>query len=181
MTLPESQQTPTLDEQTPRTDAETQWAEWNGNEFQCVEASFARALERELNAANARLKKYDEAVVPEQPECVKYLSQYEQADEDGVIVKVSRQAIDESLAHIDALKLHAQKSAEARLAAESRLREVEARTVERCAAECDALETKPDMDLDNDYGRSYDVYALAMSQAAARIRALPIGLPEKGK
>lgn len=36
---------------TPRTDAEEQWAEWNGNEFQCVHSSFARELELALRDA----------------------------------------------------------------------------------------------------------------------------------
>lgn len=40
---------------TPRVDAEEQWAEWNGDEFKGVHSSFARELERELNAANAKL------------------------------------------------------------------------------------------------------------------------------
>lgn len=62
--------------------------------------------------------------VPVEPECVKYLSQYEQADEDGVIVKVSRQAIHETLSHIDSLVSalqRAQDKADAEFGARTRL------------------------------------------------------------
>lgn len=53
-----------------------------------------------------------EKPVPVEPECVKYLAQYEQADEDGIIVKVSRQAIHETLAHIDSLQSALQRAQE---------------------------------------------------------------------
>lgn len=57
------------------------------------------------------------------------------------------------------------------------LASLEARTVERCAVVCETLETNPDMDLENDDGRLYDVYALALSQAAERIRSISSALP----
>ena len=38
-----------VDNLTPRTDSEEQWAEWNGNQFKCVHSSFARELELEIN------------------------------------------------------------------------------------------------------------------------------------
>ena len=60
-------------------------------------AELCRTLERELAAIKSQ-------PVPVEPECVKYLAQYEQADEDGIIVKVSRQAIHETIAHIDSLQ-----------------------------------------------------------------------------
>jgi hypothetical protein len=44
---------------TPRTDAEEQWAEWNGQEFKCVHASFARELERELSDLRDTERSYD--------------------------------------------------------------------------------------------------------------------------
>lgn len=33
---------------TPRTDAEEVWADWNGDQFKAVHTSFARELEREI-------------------------------------------------------------------------------------------------------------------------------------
>lgn len=41
---------------TPRTDKEERWAEWNGNEFKCVHVEFARELERELLIAQASVR-----------------------------------------------------------------------------------------------------------------------------
>lgn len=57
---------------------------------------------RRIDATLAEPK--DSQPVPVEPECVKYLAQYEQADEEGIVVKVSRQAIHETLTHIDTLQ-----------------------------------------------------------------------------
>jgi hypothetical protein len=42
--------------ETPRTDAEERWAEWNGEEFKVVHVEFARQLEVELAYAVRRFK-----------------------------------------------------------------------------------------------------------------------------
>ena len=41
---------------TPRTDAEERWAEWNGEDFKCVHVEFAQELERELAVCRAVTK-----------------------------------------------------------------------------------------------------------------------------
>ena len=42
---------------TPLTDAEERWGGWSGDEFQCVDSSFARQLERALQAKERELAK----------------------------------------------------------------------------------------------------------------------------
>ena len=47
----------TIDERpTPFVDQNEQWAEWNGNEFQCIRSEDARRLEREHAAAVEALR-----------------------------------------------------------------------------------------------------------------------------
>lgn len=52
-----------IDAPTPRTDSDEQWAEWNGNEFQCVHSDFARQLERETIVLRNRVAELEAALM----------------------------------------------------------------------------------------------------------------------